>query len=198
MSERALGSEGSTRCASMSRPGSRRRGQKRNRPAPHRVEVVSVVEVQLVRRGQHSTSACLRRRCTSRAWCVTRQAGCGGVWAGQAFPALRGGGATVGYMYPWGAGGRGHRVPLMRLREESESPGAVWPRPEFLEIFLENKGDLAFLLSRNFCGKKGLPTEKLERKESFSRLGPWSWSASAMRARRGRPWDRCLSLFLGL
>ena len=58
MSERALGSEGSTRCASMSRPGSRRRGQKRNRPAPHRVEVVSVVEVQLVRRCRHSASAC--------------------------------------------------------------------------------------------------------------------------------------------
>ena len=96
------GSEGSTRCASMSRPGSRHRGQKRNRPAPHRVEVVSVVEVQLVRRSRHSTSACLRRRCASRAWCVTPP---GGVAAGSGLG--RHVLPSVGVGQQWGACARG-------------------------------------------------------------------------------------------
>ena len=59
-----------------------------------------------------------------------------------------------------------------------------WPRPEFLEIFLENKGDLAFLLSRNFCGKKGLPTEKLERKEKRSGAFCLHLGTSRARCRR--------------
>ena len=40
----------------------------------------------------------------------------------------------------------------------------------FLKFFLENKGDLAFLLSRNFRGKKGRLTGKLERKKSVQEL----------------------------
>ena len=63
--------------------------------------------VQLALRGQCSTSACLRRRCTSRVWHATRQAGSRwGAGLGRRDPALRGGWATVGRMErPRWAGG---------------------------------------------------------------------------------------------
>jgi len=116
------GSEGSTRCASMSRPGGRHRSVKK-----WSGQVVSVAPGGSPT-GPPRSAAARQHVCVVAARHVsgvplTRRVR-GGGWARQAQPALRGVWETVGHMCPGGAGGMGpHEEGRVRA-------ASAWARPE--------------------------------------------------------------------
>ena len=62
------------------------------------------------------------------------------------------------------------RQPSSQGSKAADVRPPLWPRPEFLEMFLENQGDVAFLLSRNFVETRVSPQKSWRGKGSIQEL----------------------------